>query len=133
MYMSQRRVARTEPRGSSSEIVRLRLKAPCQETNAFLSLRKPRTHLMKHVGIPFLAILARRAFLQTRVISSGEVREKESCAQRWPSLLETVVDELGDCRDLLFCGSVPTEPRLSLVEKMIRFQEVSKAFIEIDR
>ena len=44
--------------------------------------------------------------------------------------METVVDELGDCRNLLFCGSVPTEPRLSRVEKMIRFQQVSKAFMD---
>jgi len=34
--------------------------------DAFLSLRKPRTHLMMHVGIPFLASLTRRAFFQTR-------------------------------------------------------------------
>jgi len=66
MYISQRRGARTEHCWSPSEKVRLRLEAPCQEMNAFMSLRKPRIHLMKHVGIPFLAILAKRAFLQTR-------------------------------------------------------------------
>jgi len=40
------------------------------------------------------------------------------------------VDELGHCRDLLFCETIQMEPSLSRVKKVVRFQKVGKTFMD---